>query len=68
LWLNVGDSESITRKLWSEAALKVVPGAYLGREDPDDGHNPGAHAIRVALVHDLATTEQALNRLVAALN
>ena len=39
--MNVGDSETITRKLWSEAALKVLPGAYLGRADAD-GWNPGA--------------------------
>ncbi len=67
LWLNVGNSEAITRKLWSEAALKVVPGAYLGRDDRREGWNPGAHAIRVALVHDMATTEQALTRLVETL-
>ncbi|MGI9494269.1 MAG: aminotransferase class I/II-fold pyridoxal phosphate-dependent enzyme [Geminicoccaceae bacterium] len=67
LWLNVGDSEAITRRLWSEAALKVVPGAYLGRDDRQQGWNPGAHAIRVALVHDMATTEQALIRLVGTL-
>ncbi len=67
LWLNVGDSEAITRKLWSEAALKVVPGAYLGRDDQTTGRNPGAHAIRVALVHEIATTEQALMRLVDTL-
>jgi aspartate/methionine/tyrosine aminotransferase len=66
LWLNVGDSEAITRKLWSEAALKVVPGAYIGYAD-DKGWNPGAYAIRVALVHDEAVTEQALKRLVRTL-
>ena len=68
LWLNVGDSEAITKKLWSEAALKVVPGAYIGRDDLNEGWNPGAHAIRVALVHELATTEQALDRLVRTLS
>ena len=66
LWLNVGDSEAITRKLWSEAALKVVPGAYIGYAD-DSGWNPGAYAIRVALVHDMTTTERALDRLVKTL-
>jgi aspartate/methionine/tyrosine aminotransferase len=66
LWLNVGDSEAITRKLWSDAALKVVPGAYIGYAD-DKGWNPGAHAIRVALVHDEAVTEDALTRLVRTL-
>jgi aspartate/methionine/tyrosine aminotransferase len=68
LWLNVGDSEAITRQLWSEAALKVVPGAYIGQPDPHSGWNPGAHAIRVALVHDVATAERALTRLAAALS
>lgn len=66
LWLKVGDSEAITRKLWSEAALKVVPGAYLGFAD-DAGWNPGTDAIRVALVHDMTTTERALDHLVETL-
>jgi aspartate/methionine/tyrosine aminotransferase len=66
LWLDVGDGETVTRRLWSEAALKVLPGAYLGRPDAA-GRNPGARAIRVALVHDLETTEVALSRLVERL-
>jgi aspartate/methionine/tyrosine aminotransferase len=66
LWLEVGDGEAVTRRLWAEAAVKVLPGAYLGRPDAG-GHNPGAPAIRVALVHDLATTEAALSRLVERL-
>jgi N-succinyldiaminopimelate aminotransferase len=66
LWLDVGDGETVTRRLWAEAALKVLPGAYLGRPDAA-GRNPGASAIRVALVHDLETTEAALSRLVERL-
>jgi N-succinyldiaminopimelate aminotransferase len=66
LWLDVGDGEAVTRRLWAEAAVKVLPGAYLGRPDAT-GRNPGATAIRVALVHDLATTEMALSRLVETL-
>ncbi|MEZ5932760.1 MAG: aminotransferase class I/II-fold pyridoxal phosphate-dependent enzyme [Alphaproteobacteria bacterium] len=66
LWLNVGDSEAATKRLWSKAGLKVVPGAYLGYAD-EKGWNPGAGAIRVALVHDAATTERALDRLVKTL-
>ena len=31
LWLDVGDGEAVTRRLWAEAAVKVLPGAYLGR-------------------------------------
>jgi N-succinyldiaminopimelate aminotransferase len=62
LWLDVGDGEAMTRRLWAEAAVKVLPGAYLGRADAT-GRNPGERAIRVALVHDLETTEVALSRL-----
>jgi aspartate/methionine/tyrosine aminotransferase len=66
LWLDVGDGETVTRRLWAEAAIKVLPGAYLGRADAS-GHNPGARAIRVAMVHDLETTEAALAGLVERL-
>ena len=66
LWLDVGDGEAVTRRLWAEAAIKVLPGAYLGRPDAT-GRNPGDRAIRVALVHDLETTEAALSRLVERL-
>jgi aspartate/methionine/tyrosine aminotransferase len=66
LWLDVGDGEAAARALWTEAAVKVVPGAYLGQPDRT-GVNPGAHAIRVAMVQDYATTEAALERLVAVL-
>ncbi|MGH6943233.1 MAG: aminotransferase class I/II-fold pyridoxal phosphate-dependent enzyme [Geminicoccaceae bacterium] len=67
LWLEVGDGEAAARRLWAEAAIKVLPGAYLGRPDVC-GVNPGASAIRVALVHDLATTERALAGLVETLS
>ncbi len=66
LWLEVGDGEAAARRLWAEAAIKVLPGGYIGRPDRS-GHNPGASAIRVALVHDLATTDAALADLVATL-
>ena len=59
LWLGVGDGEAATRALWTEAGIRVLPGAYLARDD-QNGVNPGHGFIRVALVHDLATTERAL--------
>ena len=62
LWLNVGDGEAATLKLWREAALRVVPGGYLSRAD-DNGFNPGDDYIRVALVLDAETTETALQRI-----
>jgi len=69
LWLDVsaqGGDEAVTRKLWREAGLRVVPGRYLAR-DQADGSNPGRGYIRVAMVHDQETTAEALHRLVAAL-
>jgi N-succinyldiaminopimelate aminotransferase len=67
LWLEVGDGEAAARRLWAEAAIKVLPGGYIGRPDPS-GDNPGDGAIRVALVHDLATVDGALADLVATLS
>jgi N-succinyldiaminopimelate aminotransferase len=70
LWLNVsacGGDEEVTKKLWREAGLRVIPGRYLAR-DQKDGSNPGLGYIRVALVHDNATTAEALHRLVAVLD
>ncbi|HEX5212962.1 MAG TPA: aminotransferase class I/II-fold pyridoxal phosphate-dependent enzyme [Pseudolabrys sp.] len=69
LWLDVsayGGSEAVTKKLWQEAGVRVVPGRYLAREQTD-GSNPGADYIRVAMVQDKATTAEALHRLVAVL-
>ena len=62
----MADGEAAARKLWQEAALRVIPGAYLARTGAD-GVNPGQAYIRVALVHDRATVETALNRLVGVL-
>jgi N-succinyldiaminopimelate aminotransferase len=59
LWLEVGNGERAARQLWRESAVKVLPGAYLARPDRM-GRNPGEEYVRVALVHDFATTERAL--------
>jgi aspartate/methionine/tyrosine aminotransferase len=69
LWLDVskfGGSEVVTKRLWAEAGVRVVPGRYLAREQ-DDGSNPGADYIRVAMVQDAAMTGEALHRIVAVL-
>ncbi|MFZ3032785.1 MAG: aminotransferase class I/II-fold pyridoxal phosphate-dependent enzyme [Parvibaculum sp.] len=69
LWLDVGDGEAAAAKLWKEGGVKVLPGAYLSREDSgveDDLHrhdNPGTAYIRVALVESEAKTEEALKRM-----
>jgi N-succinyldiaminopimelate aminotransferase len=69
LWLDVsalGGSEIVTAKLWREAGVRVLPGRYAAR-DQDDGSNPGADYIRVAMVHDNETTAEALHRIIAVL-
>jgi len=66
LWLDVGDSEAAARELWTRAAVRVLPGAYLAASGAG-GDNPGARYIRVALVHDAATTAEALDRITSTL-
>jgi aspartate/methionine/tyrosine aminotransferase len=69
LWLDVsaqGGSEAAAAKLWREGGVRVLPGRYCAREQPD-GSNPGADFIRVAMVHDKETTAEALHRIVAVL-
>ena len=66
LWLDVGDGEQAALRLWREAALRVLPGGYLGAE-AEGGGNPGARYIRLALVHDEAVVEQAVDRLIEVL-
>jgi N-succinyldiaminopimelate aminotransferase len=61
LWLDVGDGETAATRLWREAAIRTVPGAYLARGH--DGGNPGRRYIRVALVHDDATVAAGIDRL-----
>lgn len=58
LWLDVGDGEEATRRLWAEGGIRVLPGAYLTRSQPGEP-NAGAPYIRVALVHDAETIARA---------
>jgi len=66
LWLDVGNGEAAARRLWEEAGIRVLPGAYMARPD-DHGANPGQRYIRVALVYDPATTAAGLRRLTQVL-
>jgi N-succinyldiaminopimelate aminotransferase len=63
LWLEVGDDERAAVTLWRDAAIRVLPGSYLGQPD-SGGANPGAGFIRIALIDDIAATREALRRLV----
>ena len=65
LWLDTGNGEEATLRLWQEQGVKVLPGAYMGREiEPGKTQsNPGFSYIRVALVSDLSTIMTALERV-----
>jgi N-succinyldiaminopimelate aminotransferase len=72
LWLDVENGEAATRELWARAGVKVLPGAYLSREnsfaDSRGGQgNPGLAYIRVALVGTLQETEEAITRMAETL-
>jgi N-succinyldiaminopimelate aminotransferase len=70
LWLDVGNGEEAALKLWREAGVRTLPGAYMGREsEPGKPHtNPGFSYLRVALVNDLSTISTALERMVEVLD
>ena len=61
LWLPVADGEQAALKLWRETGVRVLPGAYLAR---DDGRgNPGAGYVRVALVAPTQEMQRGLTLL-----
>jgi len=69
VWLDVSDrggDEATTVRLYRDAGVRVIPGTYLSRPQ-DDGSNPGAGYIRLALVSDSESTAEALHRLVETL-
>jgi N-succinyldiaminopimelate aminotransferase len=69
VWLDVsslGTEEDVTLRLFKEGGVRVIPGSYLARQQPD-GSNPGKGYIRLALVQDSETTAEALHRLVTVL-
>ena len=61
-----GGDEAATLELFTKGGVRVIPGSYLARRQPD-GSNPGAGYIRVALVQDSTTTAEALHRIVDVL-
>ncbi len=61
LWLRVDDGEAAALMLWRETGVRVLPGAYLGREI--GGFNPGQHYIRVAMVAPREELQRGLMRL-----
>ena len=54
LWLNVKNGEKITKLLWKEKAIKVMPGSFLSNSKNSKKY------IRIALVLNLNNTKSAL--------
>jgi len=61
IWLSVDDEIEFTTRLYHEYNLKVIPGSYLGREGEGEGF------VRLALVHEVETTTEALHRIKSAI-
>ena len=61
LWLPVHDGVQAARKLWQEAGVRVLPGAYLARQTQTE--NPGDAFVRAALVGPRDEIAEALRRL-----
>lgn len=65
LWLPVDDGEATTKRLWTDAGVKVLPGSYLGRDS--GGQNPGQNYIRVAMVAPMTDMQPGLTALKACI-
>ena len=65
LWLEVGNGEEFALKAWRDQGVRLLPGAYMGREinDGKTQSNPGFSYVRIALVNDLSTILTALERV-----
>ncbi|MEJ0027951.1 MAG: aminotransferase class I/II-fold pyridoxal phosphate-dependent enzyme [Rhizomicrobium sp.] len=65
LWLDVGHGEETALRLWREAGVRALPGAFMGREviAGKAQSNPGFSYIRVALVNEVSTIMAALERM-----
>ncbi|MGM0554064.1 MAG: succinyldiaminopimelate transaminase [Pseudomonadota bacterium] len=67
LWPRVpdGDDEGFARRTYAEAGVTVLPGRYLSRSDSENGHNPGAGHVRMALVAEPDACREAAQRIAA---
>ncbi|MEL6677588.1 MAG: aminotransferase class I/II-fold pyridoxal phosphate-dependent enzyme [Pseudomonadota bacterium] len=65
LWIKVPDGEAMTRRLWSDHGVRVLPGSYLSRENDArlGGGNPGTRFIRAALVAEKAEVARGLEAI-----
>ena len=55
------DDETFARDLYAQQNVTVLPGSYLSR---DNGDNPGANHVRIALVASVNECIDAANRII----
>ena len=72
LWIKLnelGGGERFVESIWKGCGVKMLPGAYLAKEElgTQGGANPAQNDVRIALVHDLETTREALERIVSVI-
>ena len=75
LWLRVGgengngDGEAVALRLWREAGIRCLPGAYLSRPAPVwlGGVDPGTEYVRLALVAPAPEVRRGLEAVRAVL-
>ena len=61
LWFPVDEGEAAALKLWVRTGVRVLPGAYLGRDV--NGVNPGKGYVRIALVAPIEEMQRGLVQL-----
>lgn len=66
LWLKVDDDVQFVKRLMAEQAVRALPGSFMGVENAFG--NPGSGYVRLALVHDLQSTDEALGRVATIYN
>ena len=60
-WLPVKDDEQFVKVLYEQLNIHALAGRYLSRDTPQG--NAGKNFVRMALVADIAQSEQAIERL-----
>ena len=72
LWIKMselGGGEAAVERIWKGCGVKMLPGAFLAKDDlgAQREANPAQNDVRIALVHDLETTREALTRIVSVI-
>ncbi len=64
LWIKVRDDEKITKRIWVESGVKVLPGSFFTLDKTKNINSDSEQKyIRVAMVNDYATTKTGLLRI-----